>query len=295
MKEENKIMSSTKNELKTSLKDAKDKYEKLSEANRDLKDRLVKIKEDYTKIKIDYDNLLIANELLSCNTHEAINPVVKIDVATSCDDLSQVDQPSLHDDLIEKVEVMTLENQKLKKYLIDATTRGKVGIESNDINNELGVDDERLRDEVKKLKIEKEHLATSVQKFNKGQYLQNELLMNTVMKNNKSGIGYNSFVQKKATSQYKARQTHKPIKCFECGKGHFAHNCKATPPTPLPKHSRPFAFNAHYVLRKVANGKVKVTFQGPPSKSRPRQISVAKSLIEKVTGSMQNRALKIEA
>jgi hypothetical protein len=67
------------------------------------------------------------------------------------------------------------------------------------------VDNERLRDEVKKLKIENEHLATSVQKFNKGQYLQNELLMSTVMKNNKSGIGYNSFVQKKATSQYKAK------------------------------------------------------------------------------------------
>ena len=39
-----------------------------------------------------------------------------------------------------------------------------------------------------------------MQKFNKGQYLQNELLMNTVMKNNKSGIGYNAFVQKKATT-----------------------------------------------------------------------------------------------
>jgi hypothetical protein len=51
-----------------------------------------------------------------------------------------------------------------------------------------------------KLKSENEHLATSVQKFNKGQYLQNELLMNTIMKNNKSGIGYNAFVQKKATT-----------------------------------------------------------------------------------------------
>jgi hypothetical protein len=154
---------------------------------------------------------------------------------------------------------------------------------------------ERLRDEVKKLKIKKEHLATSAQKFNKGQYLQNELLMNTVMKNNKSGIGYNSFVQKKATSQYKAKQTPKPIKCFECGKGHFAHNYKATQPTPMLKHSRPFSFNAHYVLRKVANRKVKVTFLGPLSKSRPRQIWVAKSLIVKVTGPMQNRVLKIEA
>ena len=68
-----------------------------------FKDRLVKVKEDYTKIKIDYDNLLVVNELLSCNTHEAINPAVKIDVATSCDDLSQDDQSSLHDELTEKL------------------------------------------------------------------------------------------------------------------------------------------------------------------------------------------------
>jgi hypothetical protein len=183
----------------------------------------------------------------------------------------------------------------LKKYLIDATTKGKVAIESNDVNNELALDNESLRDEVKKLKLEKECLATSVQKFNKGQYLQNELLMNTAMKNNKSGIGYISFVQKKATSQYKAKQTPKPIKCYECGKeGHFAHNCKATPPTPLPKHLRPFSFNAHYVLRKVANAKVKVTCVGPPSKSRPRQIWVAKSLIEKVTSPMQNRPPRLK-
>jgi hypothetical protein len=91
----------------------------------------VKIKEDYTKIKFDHDNLLIENELLSCNTHEDINPVVKIDVATSCDDLSQEDQTSIHDELTEKVEALTLDNQKLKRYLTDATTRGKVAIENN--------------------------------------------------------------------------------------------------------------------------------------------------------------------
>jgi chromosome segregation ATPase len=130
MKEENKTMSSTVNELTYSLKDAKDKCEKLNEANRELKDRLVKIKEDYIKIKFDHDNLLVENELLSCNTHEAINPVVKIDVATSCDDLSQGDQTSLHDELTEKVKVLTLDNQKLKRYLTDATTRGKDAIEN---------------------------------------------------------------------------------------------------------------------------------------------------------------------
>jgi hypothetical protein len=44
MKEENKNMSSTINELTSSLKDAKDKSDKLNKANRELKDRLVKIK-----------------------------------------------------------------------------------------------------------------------------------------------------------------------------------------------------------------------------------------------------------
>jgi hypothetical protein len=67
--------------------------------------------------------------------------------------------------LIEKVEVMTLENQKLKKYLTDATTKGKIAIKSNDVNNELEVDNERLRDEVKKLNLEKEHLATKANTF----------------------------------------------------------------------------------------------------------------------------------
>jgi predicted nuclease with TOPRIM domain len=40
--EENKIMSSTVNELTSSLKDAKDNCDKLNKANMELKDRLVK-------------------------------------------------------------------------------------------------------------------------------------------------------------------------------------------------------------------------------------------------------------
>jgi hypothetical protein len=53
---------------------------------------------------------------------------------------------------------------------------------NKDFDNELVIDNERLREEIKKLKLEKDHLATSVQKFNEGQYLQNEILMNTIMK-----------------------------------------------------------------------------------------------------------------
>jgi hypothetical protein len=58
--------------------------------------------------------------------------------------LSNVDQSSLHDDLVEKLKVMTLENKKLKKYLTDATTKGKIGIESKDFNNELVMDNSGL-------------------------------------------------------------------------------------------------------------------------------------------------------
>jgi hypothetical protein len=89
---------------------------------------------------------------------------------------------------------MSLENEKLKKYFTDVTTKEKIVIESKDFDNELVHDNERFREQIKKLKHEKDHIATSLQKINKGQYLQNELLMNIVMKNNKSGIGYNSLV-----------------------------------------------------------------------------------------------------
>jgi hypothetical protein len=44
------------------------------------------LKDNYTSFKINYDSLVIANEL-SLETHDATNQVVKIDIATSCDDL----------------------------------------------------------------------------------------------------------------------------------------------------------------------------------------------------------------
>jgi hypothetical protein len=106
--------------------------------------------------------------------------------------------------------------------LKDATTKGNIVIQRNDIGNQLVHDNERLIEEIKKLELEKNHLATGLQKFNKGQYLKNELLINTIMKNDKSG--YKSLMQKRAMNQNKPNQDPKPIKCFECGKeGHFAH------------------------------------------------------------------------
>ena len=116
-----------------------------------------------------------------------------------------------------------------------------------------------LREENKRLKLEKEHLKTGLSKFRRGQYLQSELLMNTMMKMDRSGIGYLANQEKKAQVQHQQQNKSKPKpkRCFECGHGHFAHKCETPPPQPLPKHARPFAFNAHYMLRKDTSGKIK--------------------------------------
>ena len=99
--------------------------------------------------------------------------------------------------------------------------------------------------------------------------------MNTVMKMDRSGIGFLANQEKKAQVQHPQQYKSKPKtkRCFECGQeGHFAHKCETPSPQLLPKHARPFAFNAHYMLRKDSSEKMKVLFLGPPNKNRPKQI-----------------------
>ena len=52
-------------------------------------------------------------------------------------------------------------------------------------------------------------------------------------------------------------------------------------------HARPFAYNAHFIIRNNAKGKAEAMFLGLPNKNRPKKIWVAKCLIEKVVGPHQ--------
>ena len=100
------------------------------------------------------------------------------------------------------------ENEKLKKDLEKLSTTNTIVLENldHDYDVELKEENEKLKEENKKLKmeknhdelkeenkklkLEKEHLKIGLSKFTRGKHLQSELLMNTVMKMDRSGIGY---------------------------------------------------------------------------------------------------------
>ena len=80
-------MSSKLKELKSSKKELKEKHDKLERIHNELITSHNMLKEEYITLKINHDNLIIAQEFLSNEPHDATNHVVKIDIATSCDDL----------------------------------------------------------------------------------------------------------------------------------------------------------------------------------------------------------------
>ena len=100
------------------------------------------LKEEYTTLKINPDNLVLSHEFLSNEPHDAINNVVKIDIATSCDDLivESIEQGSsnkgkkvVESDNYDEYVKLKNENEKLKKDLEKLSTTNTIVIENLDM------------------------------------------------------------------------------------------------------------------------------------------------------------------
>jgi hypothetical protein len=171
LREENKIMSSKFKELKTSKKKLREKHDKLEKIHNELTTSYNLLKDEYTNLKINHDNLVIFHEFLSNELHDATNNVVKVDIATSCDDLivesieqgssskgKKVVESDNYDDYIK----LKNENEKIKKNLEKLATTNTIVVETLDNDYDMALENEMLREENKRLKMEKnlERLST---------------------------------------------------------------------------------------------------------------------------------------
>jgi predicted nuclease with TOPRIM domain len=77
-------VSSSLKELKTSNKELREEHGKLEKKHNELNTRYNLLKDEYTTLKINHDSLVVVSSHEPC---DATNNVVKIDIATSCDDL----------------------------------------------------------------------------------------------------------------------------------------------------------------------------------------------------------------
>ena len=182
-------MSSKLKELKTSKRKLREKHDKLEGIHNELTTSYNLLKEEYTNLKINHGNLVLSHELLFKESHDATNNIVKIDIATSCDDLivESIEQGSSS----KGKKVVESDNYddyvKLKKGLEKLSITNTIVIENLDNDCDIALENEmlkeenkrlkmdknhdELREENKKLKLEKEHLKTGLSKFTRGQYL----------------------------------------------------------------------------------------------------------------------------
>ena len=151
----------TLKELKSSKKGLKDKHDKLEWVHNELITSHNKLKEDYTTLKINHDSLVIDQEFLPNEPHDATNHVVKIDIATSCDDLidesieqgssgkgKQVVECNDYDEYVK----LKQENKKLKKEFEVFKAHNTIVLETLDHDGDLVLENEKLKEENKKLK-----------------------------------------------------------------------------------------------------------------------------------------------
>jgi hypothetical protein len=140
----------------------RDEHDKLEKRHNELITRYNLVKDEYTTLKINHDSLVVANELSSYELHDATNHVVKIDIATSYDDLivesieqgsSSKGKKAVKSDNYDDYAKLKSENENLKKDLEKATTTNTVVIENLDNDEELTLENEKLKEENKRLKF----------------------------------------------------------------------------------------------------------------------------------------------
>ena len=138
----------------------------------------------------------------------------------------------------------------------------------------------RLKDENDKLKQEVKNLSSSYNTLVKGEMKFGEMLSSAAVQFDKNGLGFLPIKDKCKPAP--SIKLEKPKWCVDCmTEGHFAFECNAPPKKPTPSHLRAFAFNAHYVLKRGTNGKVKAHFMGKKDNNKPMKLWVPKCLIPK--------------
>ena len=149
-------MSSKLKELKTSKKELREKHDKLEGIHNELTTSYNLLKEEYTNLKINHDNLVLSCELLFNEPHDATNNIVKIDIATSCDDLiiESIEQNSsskgkqvVETDSYDEYVKLKNDNENLKKDLEEIKSHNTIVLETLDHDGDLML---RIRSSKKK-------------------------------------------------------------------------------------------------------------------------------------------------
>ncbi|XP_066380361.1 uncharacterized protein, partial [Miscanthus floridulus] len=149
------------------------------------------LKEEYTTLKVNHDNLMLSHEYLSTEPHDATNQVKNEKLKKDLEKLSTTN--TIVVERLDNDHDMALENEMLREE--NKRLKMEKSLERLSTHDEL-------REENKKLKLEKEHIKTSLSKFTRGQYLQSEILMNTMMKMDRSDIVFLANQEKKAKAQH---------------------------------------------------------------------------------------------